>query len=151
MNHTCGGCQYRDHSGAFTSGGARLTCRHPMAKGEQDLPGDTPLSMFLRHGFTEEDAKLNLIGAFGSNKDLKEMPGEHHWIRRVRPSDGTAPSWCPEAPPKVLKERIRILREALAEIRAQMKMHPEVQRGNSKVHFCYHKADAALEATKEGA
>ena len=112
MSHTCDGCQYRDHSGAFTSGGARLTCRHPMAKGEQDLPGDTPLSMFLRHGFTEEDAKLNLIGAFGSNKDLKEMPGEHHWIRRVRPSDGTAPSWCPEAPPKVLKERVRILREA---------------------------------------
>ena len=148
MSHTCDGCQYRDHSGAFTSGGARLTCRHQLAKGEQDLPGDTPLSMFLRHGFTEEDAKLNLIGAFGSYKDLKEMPGEHHWIRRVRPSDGTAPSWCPEAPPKVLKEHIRILREALEKGEQMLAGHPEVEIGNSKVHFCYHAFRAALEATK---
>ena len=50
-----------------------------------------------------------------------------------------------------LRERVRILREALEEVRTQMKEHPEVQRGNSTIHFCYHKAGAALEATKEGA
>ena len=153
MSHTCDGCQYRDHSGAFTSGGSRLTCRHPLAKGEQDLPGDTPLSMFLRHGFTEEDAKLNLKGSFGSYKDLKEMPSEHHWIRRVRPSDGTAPSWCPEVPPRVLKEHIRILRKALERVNRECDATP-----HEDPHLCYTydsvtaetvvAVRAALEATK---
>ena len=147
MSHTCDGCQYRDHSGAFTSGGARLTCRHPMAKGEQDLPGDSPLSMFLRHGFTEEDAKLNLIGAFGSSKDAMEMPGEHHWIRRVRPSDGTAPNWCPEVPPKVLKERVRILREALEDnLQAWEGEEESVREEHADL---IEETRAALEATKE--
>ena len=55
-----------------------------------------------------------------------------------------------EAAPR-LAERVKLLREALEEGKQLLATHPEVGIGNSKVHFCYHKFRAALEATKEGA
>ena len=55
-----------------------------------------------------------------------------------------------EAAPR-LKEQVKLLREALEEGKQLLATHPEVGIGNSKVHFCYHKFRAALEATKEGA
>ena len=50
-----------------------------------------------------------------------------------------------------LAEQVKLLREALEEGEQLLATHPEVGIGNSKVHFCYHKFRAALEATKEGA
>ena len=55
-----------------------------------------------------------------------------------------------EAAP-LLKEQVKLLREALEEGKQLLATHPEVGIGNSKVHFCYHKFRAALEATKEEA
>ena len=55
-----------------------------------------------------------------------------------------------EAAPR-LAEQVKLLREALEEGKQLLATHPEVGIGNSKVHFCYHKFRAALEATKEGA
>lgn len=34
--------------------------------------------------------------------------------------------------------------EALEEVSQQLRDHPDVSRGNSKVHYCYHKAEGAL-------
>lgn len=34
--------------------------------------------------------------------------------------------------------------QALAEIASQLKDHPDVQRGNSKVHYCFHRALSGL-------
>ena len=55
-----------------------------------------------------------------------------------------------EAAPRLAKQ-VKLLREALEEGKQLLATHPEVGIGNSKVHFCYHKFRAALEATKEGA
>ena len=55
-----------------------------------------------------------------------------------------------EAAPR-LAEQVKLLREALEEGKQLLATHPEVGIGNSKVHFCYHKFRAALEATKEEA
>lgn len=52
-----------------------------------------------------------------------------------------------EAVPR-LQEQVKLLREALEEGKQLLATHPEVGIGNSKVHFCYHKFRAALEATK---
>lgn len=50
-----------------------------------------------------------------------------------------------------LQEQVKLLREALEEGKQLLATHPEVGIGNRKVHFCYHKFRAALEATKEEA
>ncbi len=41
-----------------------------------------------------------------------------------------------------------IMKAALEEIKTELSMHPEAKIGNAKVHFCMHKANAALERLK---
>lgn len=138
--YTCDGCSHRDHSGAFTPGGAIPVCRHPMAKGFPDLPGDTPESLFLRAGMRPADAKAMTNRRNMTKSESQNLPDAHHWIRRVRIGDA-APIWCPEPPPVVLRDRVKILREALGEL-----LDPP--QGTS-IKDRITKGRFALEATKE--
>lgn len=91
---SCRSCPQADHSGAFTPGGARLTCRFPGNDKEPKqaaLPGEAPVDTFIRLGFAPEHAEKLA-------KDLREdknVIGKWHWINRLRPADGSIPEWCP--------------------------------------------------------
>ena len=41
------------------------------------------------------------------------------------------------------------IKQALEQIAAQLATHPDIEKGNSRVHFCYHKAVAAFNAANK--
>ncbi len=66
---TCNDCRHRDHSGAFTKGGAKPACGHPCA------------------------------AAYATARKLiKDSDEKYHWRYRTLKKVGSAlqiPAWCP--------------------------------------------------------
>ena len=95
--------------------------------------------------------KFKMESSFAGTEISMEIKGQYKVVATVysRLGDDVRRELCElfTKAPK-LEENVSIMQEALEEIQAQMKEHNEVQRGNSKVHFCYHKARAALERLK---
>jgi hypothetical protein len=73
----CGQCRHRDHSGAFTKGGARQICGHSDAckarRSLEEFAGEYPMYA--------NDIKCR--------KDWK-----YHWYNRIV-NEKTIPDWCP--------------------------------------------------------
>jgi hypothetical protein len=72
----CNDCRHRDHSGAFTKGGTKPICGHPLAV-----------------DYATKDKKFPKPPIKGSGKDEK-----YHWRHRVLKKDGDLlkiPGWCP--------------------------------------------------------
>jgi len=48
-----------------------------------------------------------------------------------------------------LTEQLCACKQALEQIAAQLSSHPDMDNGNSKVHFCYYKAVSAFNAANK--
>jgi len=69
-NNSCDNCPHRDHSGAFTPGGAQATCSHSDAcKDRCEIPE--------QHRYD------------GKRRD------KHHWYNRRIGNGNPSPNWCP--------------------------------------------------------
>lgn len=89
--NSCGGCRHRDHSGAFTPGGAQQVCGHPNASDWVSVHKNI-------HKLTSADLKK-----INSQDKTTRKEGDKifkssgaYWKNRVLPNwDEIIPDWCP--------------------------------------------------------
>ena len=78
---TCMDCRHRDHSGAFTKGGARQICGHSAACSE-------------RRSKTQFKKEYPMYSS-----DSKEKGWKYHWYHRILDNEKgellPIPDWCP--------------------------------------------------------
>jgi hypothetical protein len=87
----CRGCRHRDHSGAFTPGGAKEICGHgyapDMVEKFKKLPN---CDCNIRRKINSVDEKRRKEGY------ILFMKTGSYWKNRVLPNKGnTIPEWCP--------------------------------------------------------
>ena len=78
----CKSCRHKDHSGAFTHGGARNICGHDAAT--KFVTIRTPEEFLAEYPGYADDARVK------NNPHWK-----HHWYHRIIPNMNEIPEWCP--------------------------------------------------------